>query len=46
MGTLLAFALICGGVMFLRVKAPGLPRSFKTPFVWVTAPLGAAGCVF
>jgi APA family basic amino acid/polyamine antiporter len=46
MGTLLAFALICGGVLFLRIKQPNLPRSFKTPLVWVTAPLGAAGCLF
>jgi APA family basic amino acid/polyamine antiporter len=46
MGTLLAFALICGGVLYLRIKEPGLPRSFKTPLVWVTAPLGVAGCIF
>lgn len=46
MGTLLAFALICGGVMYLRVSQPSLPRSFKTPFVWITAPLGIAGCIF
>ena len=46
MGTLLAFALICGGVLYLRIKEPNLPRSFKTPLVWVTAPLGALGCVF
>ncbi|CAN5302397.1 amino acid permease [soil metagenome] len=46
MGTLLAFALICGGVMYLRVTQPDLKRSFKTPFVWVTAPLGIAGCIF
>jgi APA family basic amino acid/polyamine antiporter len=46
MGTLLAFCLICCGVLYLRVKNPELPRTFKTPFVWVTAPLGAAGCLF
>ncbi|HUO21504.1 MAG TPA: amino acid permease [Caulobacteraceae bacterium] len=46
MGTLLAFCLICCGVLYLRVKNPELKRSFKTPFVWVTAPLGAAGCLF
>lgn len=44
MGTLLAFGLICAGVMFLRVTQPDLPRSFRTPFVWVTAPLGLLGC--
>ena len=46
MGTLLAFFLICGGVMYLRVTEPNLQRSFKTPMVWVTAPLGMAGCAF
>jgi APA family basic amino acid/polyamine antiporter len=46
MGTLLAFILICGGVLYLRVKNPELPRAFKTPLVWVTAPLGALGCLF
>jgi APA family basic amino acid/polyamine antiporter len=46
MGTLLAFVLICLAVMWLRISQPGLPRRFKTPFIWVTAPLGAAGCVF
>ena len=46
MGTLLAFALICGGVMYLRITQPNLPRTFKTPFVWISAPLGIAGCLF
>jgi APA family basic amino acid/polyamine antiporter len=46
MGTLLAFTLICCGVMYLRVKHPELPRSFKTPALWITAPLGALGCIF
>ena len=46
MGTLLAFALICGGVLYLRYSQPNLKRSFRTPLVWVTAPLGVAGCIF
>ena len=46
MGTLLAFCLICCGVLYLRVKEPNLERSFKTPAVWITAPLGALGCIF
>ena len=46
MGTLLAFGLICAGVMYLRVKNPEIPRSFKTPMVWVTAPLGLLGCAY
>ena len=46
MGTLLAFALICCGVLYLRITRPDLPRAFKTPVIWLTAPLGAAGCAF
>src|SRR5689334_23766575 len=45
-GTLFAFALVCGGVLVLRVKEPDRPRPFKVPFVWVLAPLGVAACLF
>jgi APA family basic amino acid/polyamine antiporter len=45
-GTLFAFALVCGGVLILRVKEPDRPRPFKVPFVWVIAPLGVAACLF
>jgi APA family basic amino acid/polyamine antiporter len=45
-GTLFAFALVCAGVLVLRVKEPDRPRPFKVPFVWVIAPLGVAACVF
>jgi APA family basic amino acid/polyamine antiporter len=45
-GTLFAFALVCAGVLVLRVKEPGRPRAFKVPFVWVIAPLGMAACIF
>ena len=45
-GTLLAFAIVCVGVMVLRVRAPNAKRPFRTPFVWVTAPLGIAMCLF
>jgi len=40
-GTLLAFVIVSIGVLVLRVREPGLPRRFKTPWVWVVAPLGA-----
>ncbi|HEY3694540.1 amino acid permease [Phenylobacterium sp.] len=46
MGTLLAFALICGGVIYLRIKEPNLKRTFKTPFIWVVAPLGVLSCLY
>jgi len=45
-GTLLAFALICACVMYLRVSHPELPRPFRTPLLWVTAPLGIASCLY
>lgn len=46
MGTLLAFVLICGAVLYLRYSEPDLPRRFKTPFIWVTAPAGMLGCAY
>ena len=45
-GTLAAFVIVCAGVMVLRVKAPGAKRPFRTPLVWITAPLGIAMCLF
>jgi APA family basic amino acid/polyamine antiporter len=45
-GTLFAFALVCGGVLVLRVIEPERPRPFRTPLVWVVAPLGMASCVY
>jgi APA family basic amino acid/polyamine antiporter len=40
-GTLFAFAIVCVGVLVLRITQPNVERPFKTPLVWVTAPLGA-----
>ncbi|HMB02284.1 MAG TPA: amino acid permease [Isosphaeraceae bacterium] len=40
-GTLFAFAVVCVGVLVLRITQPNVGRPFKTPAVWVTAPLGA-----
>jgi APA family basic amino acid/polyamine antiporter len=45
-GTLFAFALVCAGVLALRILEPDRPRPFKVPFVWIIAPLGIAACVF
>ena len=45
-GTMTAFAIVCISVMVLRVRAPHVPRRFKTPWIWVTAPLGALMCLF
>lgn len=43
-GTLFAFVLVSVGVLILRRRAPSVPRKFKVPAVWVTAPLGIAFC--
>ncbi len=45
-GTLLAFVIVCVGVMVLRVRAPAVVRPFRTPLVWIVAPLGIAMCAF
>jgi len=45
-GTLFAFAIVCAGVLVLRIKEPGLSRPFRTPAVYVIAPLGAASSLF
>lgn len=45
-GTLLAFVLVCLGVLILRRTHPEVPRPFKTPVYWLVAPAGAAACVW
>ena len=45
-GTLLAFAIVCAGVLVLRLLHPEMHRPFRTPAVWVVAPLGIIFCVW
>jgi len=45
-GTLFAFAIVCIGVLVLRVKEPERPRPFRVPAVWFVSLLGAGACVF
>jgi len=45
-GTLFAFAAVSIAVMVIRKTEPNRKRPFKTPFVWVTAPISILGCVF
>lgn len=45
-GTLFAFALVCIGVLVLRVVEPERPRPCRVPLVWLIAPLGAVACGF
>ncbi|MBY0489854.1 MAG: amino acid permease [Gemmatimonadaceae bacterium] len=45
-GTLAAFAVVCIGVLVLRLREPDRPRPFKVPFFWAVTLLGAGACVF
>jgi APA family basic amino acid/polyamine antiporter len=44
-GTLLAFVLVCMGVLILRKTDPGLKRPFKTPLVPLVPVLGILVCL-
>jgi APA family basic amino acid/polyamine antiporter len=44
-GTLFAFAAVSLGVMILRFTDKTRPRPFKTPALFVVAPLSILGCV-
>jgi APA family basic amino acid/polyamine antiporter len=46
MGTLLAFATVCAGVLVLRYTRPEQPRPFRVPFAAVVCPLGAVACLY
>ena len=43
-GTLLAFVIVCFGVMALRYARPNIPRPFRTPWVPVVPILGILIC--
>ncbi len=45
-GTLFAFFMVGIAVLLLRIKDPNRHRPFRTPFVWIVAPLAIAGTVF
>lgn len=45
-GTLFAFIIVCLGVLVLRIRRPDIKRPFKTPAVFVVAPLGAASSLY
>ena len=44
-GTLLAFAIVCGGVLMLRIREPARQRPFRVPWSPVTPLLGIAVCL-
>ncbi|MFI5335249.1 MAG: amino acid permease [Opitutales bacterium] len=45
-GTLLAFAIVCIGILILRKTQPDMPRPFRTPWVPFVPIAGAAICLF
>ncbi|OGD13533.1 MAG: amino acid permease [Candidatus Aminicenantes bacterium RBG_16_66_30] len=45
-GTLFAFAIVCGGVLVLRYTRPDIPRPFKTPLVPFVPVLGILSCLY
>lgn len=44
MGTLIAFAAVCAGVLVLRRTQPDLPRPFRIPAAWLVCSLGVLSC--
>ena len=44
--TLFAFFMVSIAVLVLRVKDPNRKRPFRTPLIWIFAPLSALGCAF
>ena len=45
-GTLFAFAIVCGGVLVLRYTRPDIPRPFKTPLVPFIPAMGILSCLW
>ncbi len=43
-GTLLAFVIVCGGILVLRKTQPDVPRPFRTPWVPAVPILGILIC--
>ncbi|PPJ42483.1 MULTISPECIES: amino acid permease [unclassified Pseudoxanthomonas] len=46
MGTLLAFATVCAGVLILRFTKPEIPRPFRVPAAIIVCPLGVLACLY
>ena len=44
--SLSAFALVCVGVLVLRITEPNRHRPFRVPFVWPVTIVGTAACLF
>lgn len=46
MGTLLAFATVCAGVLVLRFTKPDQERPFRVPAAMIVCPLGVLACLY
>ena len=46
MGTLLAFVIVCGGVLILRKTAPDMPRPFRAPWSPAVPIIGVLVCLY
>lgn len=44
-GTLFAFFMVAIAVLILRRTQPDRHRPFRTPFIWLVAPLAIIGCI-
>ena len=45
-GTLIAFTVVCAGVLYLRKRKPNMKRSFRVPFVPLFPILGIVCSLF
>ncbi|HUY11747.1 MAG TPA: amino acid permease [Candidatus Dormibacteraeota bacterium] len=45
-GTLSAFAIVCAGVLVLRIVEPDAPRPFRAPLAPLFTVLGSLGCIY
>ena len=43
-GTLIAFIVVCIGVLVLRYTRPEIPRPFRVPGIWFTSVMGVVFC--
>ncbi len=43
-GTLVAFVVVCAGVLVLRYTRPDLPRPFRVPAIWFVSIMGVIFC--
>ncbi len=45
-GTLLAFSIVCLGVLVLRITSPDAPRQFRVRYIWPISLTGLGMCLY